>query len=130
MVNGKDNCKDDNDLRDVCFVVRCLLSSLFLCGGDDRFGRAQRKFENSKFDDDTRSSESKFIFDVEFVVHFILKIIRASFRIFKKSPLNYFEIGLSGVRLYIVGSLVDFVFVCWCSRVPTHYALSATVNRR
>ena len=41
---------------------------------------------------------------------------------------KFFENGLSGVRLYIVGSLVDFDFVCWCSRVPSHYALSATAN--
>ena len=30
---------------------------------------------------------------------------------------NFFENGLSGVRLHIVGSLVDFDFVCWCLRV-------------
>ena len=41
---------------------------------------------------------------------------------------NFFEIGLSGVRLPVVGSLVDFVFVCWCSRVPAHYAMSVTAN--
>ena len=41
---------------------------------------------------------------------------------------NFFENGLSGVRLPVVGSLVDFVFVCWCSRVPTHYAMSVTAN--
>ena len=51
-------------------------------------------------------------------------------RNFKKCDQNFFEIGLSGVRLYIVGSLVDFVFVCWCLQVPTHYALSATANGR
>ena len=69
MVNGKDNCEDDNDLRNVCFVV------IVVSFAEEtiEIGRAQRKFENSKFDDDTRSSESKFIFDVEFVVHFILK---------------------------------------------------------
>ena len=45
-----------------------------------------------------------------------------------KSEQIFFENGLSGVRLHIVGSLVDFDFVCWCSRVPAHYAMSATAN--
>ena len=64
---------------------------------------------------------------------FYFKIIRASFRVFKilkKCALIFFGNGLSGVRLPVVGSLVIFVFVCWCSRVPTHYAMSVTVNGR
>ena len=40
-----------------------------------------------------------------------------------------FENSLSGVRLHIVGSLVDFDLVCWCSWGPTGYAFSATANR-
>ena len=50
-------------------------------------------------------------------------------RNFKKSEEIFFENDLSGVRLLIVGSLVDFDFVCWCLRVPARYALPATVNR-
>ena len=33
----------------------------------------------------------------------------SNFKKIKKSEVNYFEIGLSGVRLPVVGSLVDFV---------------------
>ena len=48
---------------------------------------------------------------------------------FENSSVDFFfENGLSGVRLPVVGSLVDFVFVCWCSRVPAHYAMSVTAN--
>ena len=48
----------------------------------------------------------------------------------EKREENFFEIGLSGVRLPVVGSLVIFVFVCGCSRVPAHYAMSVTANER
>ena len=47
----------------------------------------------------------------------------------KKQRNEFFdENDLSGIRLQVAGLLVDFDFVCWCSRGPTHYALSATAN--
>ena len=52
----------------------------------------------------------------------------SNFQNFKKSKENFFGNGLSGVRLPVVVLLVDFVFVCWCSRVPAHYAMSVTAN--
>ena len=48
--------------------------------------------------------------------------------IFENFDVDYFKIGLSGVRLHVAGSLVDFDFVCWCSQVPARYALSVTAN--
>ena len=42
---------------------------------------------------------------------------------------NFFENCLSGVWLYVAGSLIDFDFVCWCLRGPACYALSNITNR-
>ena len=76
----------------------------------------------TKLSDDTRSSESRFVFESEFVVHLFF-LINLSF---VKNLIS--KNGLSVVRLPVVGSLVIFVFVCWCSRVPAHYAMSVTAN--
>ena len=76
----------------------------------------------TKRSEDERSSESRFVFESEFVVHLFF-LINLSF---VKNLIS--KNGLSGVRLPVVGSLVDFGFVCWCSRVPAHYAMSVTAN--
>ena len=77
----------------------------------------------TKLSDDARSSESRFVFESEFVVNFFLINLSFVKNLISKN-------GLSGVRLPVVGSLVDFGFVCWCSRVPAHYAMSVTANGR
>ena len=73
----------------------------------------------------------------EFVVHLFLKKSELRRRNLKKlfpgvSHVyhEFFKNGMSGVGLCVLGSLVDFDFVCWCSQGPTtRYALSDTANR-